>query len=332
MSYTTRILVIRFSSIGDIVLTTPVLRCLKTQLDGNSEIHYLVKKQFAEIVRNNPYVDKVHELDDNREDLVRNLQEAGFDYIIDLHKNLRSRYFRNRLRVLTFTFNKLNIKKWILVNFKIDLLPDIHIVDRYFEALKAFGIKNDGKGLDYTIPPGDEINVRDRFALDVNSYIAFSIGGAHDGKKLPVPRLKALCTMLKRPVILLGGSADREAGTAIAGEAGNFIINACGELSLNQSASVLRQSRLVISHDSGLMHIAAAFGKKIISIWGATVPKFGMYPYLPHPASVMIQADHLSFRPTSKLGNRNSRRERRTLDEIDLNRITCEVERLWNIE
>lgn len=322
-----KVLIIRFSSIGDVVLTTPVVRCLKKQLYGESKIHYLVKKQFVPVLEGNPYIDVIHVLDNNADSIIKELIKEDFHYIIDLHKNIRSLYFRKKLKALTFTIRKLNIEKWILVNFKIDLLPELHIVDRYFEAVKALGIKNDLEGIDFFLSPTDFVDTLTEFGHEKNTFIAFAIGGAHSGKKLSSERISELCGILAFPIILVGGKEDEELGNKIAEKLAH-VSSACGKLTIKQSASVIEQASLVICHDSGMMHIASAFKKKIISIWGATVPKFGMYPYLPHPDSVMIQADHLKFRPTSKLGNRNSKKERRTTDEIDLNRIKEAVEKL----
>jgi len=328
LSIKTKILIIRFSSIGDIVLTTPVIRCLKEQIDGECEIHYLVKQQFSTILKGNPYIDVIHEFGNSLKKVTEGLEKEGFHYIIDLHKNVRSSYVKKRLPGLSFAFDKLNVKKWILVNFKIDLLPDLHIVDRYFDATKALGIENDGKGIDYFIPEEDKISTSEMFGADPGSYVVFSIGAAHEGKKLPLYKMIELCSIIDRKIILLGGDEDIDNASAIAAANSN-VINVCGKLRLNQSASAIEQATLVISHDSGLMHIASAFNKKIISIWGATVPKFGMYPYNAHPDSIMIQADHLKFRPTSKLGNKNTRKERRTTEEIDLTRILEAVDKLW---
>ena len=135
-NYTVKILVVRYSSIGDIVLTTPIVRCLKQQLDGNVEIHYLTKKNYNSLLENNPYITKVHTIEKNNSEVAQQLKNEQFDYIIDLHKNLRSKGISRRLGTLRFTFDKLNVKKWLLTNFKINTLPDIHIVDRYFEAIK----------------------------------------------------------------------------------------------------------------------------------------------------------------------------------------------------
>src|SRR6187402_3424184 len=151
-----KILIIRFSSIGDIVLTTPVIRVLKTQLDG-AEIHYATKKQFASIFQENPYIDKMHYLDGGLWEFIKVLRAENFDFIVDLHNNLRTRIVKTFLFVKASSFNKLNFKKWLMVKLKINKLPEIHIVDRYLEAAKELGVKNDLLGLDYFIPEKDEI-------------------------------------------------------------------------------------------------------------------------------------------------------------------------------
>jgi len=143
-----KILVVRFSSIGDIVLTTPVVRCLKTQID-NAEIHYVTKIQYQSILQDNPYIDKFILLQESLADLIQDLKKEKYDVVIDLHNNLRTRILKWKLGVRSFSFNKLNIEKWLMVNLKINHLPDQHIVDRYLETTKSLGIKNDALGLDY---------------------------------------------------------------------------------------------------------------------------------------------------------------------------------------
>ena len=304
------------------------MRCIKEQLDGETEVHYLVKKEYQGLLELNPHIDFIHIYDDNLKELSKGLENEGFHYIIDLHKNARSLLVKRHLKGMHFTFNKLNVEKWLLVNLGIDRLPDMHIVDRYFEAVKALGVVNDNKGLEYFIPEDEEINTVDSYGLNIGQYIVYAIGAAHEGKRLPLHKMTELCAMIQQPIILIGGKEDALDGQTIE-TAYKHVINLCGKTNFHGSASVIKQAALVITHDSGMMHIASAFKKKIISIWGATVPKFGMYPYLPDPASVIIEADHLTFRPTSKLGNKNSKQERRTTEEIDLKRIVTEVSRLF---
>lgn len=299
-----KVLIIRFSSIGDIVLTTPVIRNVNEQLnEGDVEVHFLTKNAFKGILENNPYIDQLHLIDEKVAPVLPELVEQRFDYIFDLHRNLRSSQVKRALGIMDFTFKKYNIEKWILVNFKVNKMPDMHIVDRYMETTKAFGIVNDNKGLDYFIPKQDEVNLSILPTKFNAGYIAFAIGGQHEGKMLPNHKIIEICNGLKLPVILLGGKEDVGNGDEIAQKSSNEVFNAAGKFTLNQSASLLKQANAVITHDTGLMHIASALKKKVISIWGATVPEFGMYPYLPGDGSKIIEPYGVA-RPYSKLGNK----------------------------
>ena len=306
-----KILIIRFSSIGDIVLTSPVIRCLKKQT--GAEIHYLTKKSFEKILTSSPYVDKVFSIEKEISEVITDLKSMNYDYVIDLHKNLRSLHVKKALAVKSFSFNKLNIEKWLMVNLKINRLPNTHIVDRNLETVVPLGVKNDGEGLDYFIPKEDEIDLNEinkkyNFLINDSKYIAFVIGAAHATKRLPVEKIIDICNGLNLPIILLGGKEDFENGELISTKSIGYVLNLCSKLNLNQSASIVKQAELVITHDTGLMHIAAAFRKKIISVWGSTIPEFGMYPYYPTSANEGIFKNNtvemigLSCRPCSKIG------------------------------
>jgi ADP-heptose:LPS heptosyltransferase len=273
-----KFLVIRFSSIGDIVLTTPVVRCLKQQVPG-AEIHFLTKQSFKSLVENNPYIDKVMLLEHSFELMVHELKQEKYDFIIDLHHNLRTLRIKRALKVKSASFNKLNIRKWVRTALRINLLPKVHIVDRYLATLKKFGVRNDGQGLDYFIPAKDEIKQSDIPVSHQFGYIGVVIGAAHNTKKLPLHKLKELCGKINHPIILLGGPEDRVAGNEIAAVDDIKIYNACGKFNINESADLVRKAKVIISHDTGLMHIAAAFKKPVLSVWGNTVPSFGMTPY-----------------------------------------------------
>ncbi|RYU79711.1 glycosyltransferase family 9 protein [Hymenobacter persicinus] len=307
-----KILILRFSSIGDIVLTTPVVRALHQQIPG-AQVHFATKPAYRGLVANNPHVAKVHCLTGSLGELVAELRAEQFDYIIDLHNNLRTRLLKLRLGVPASSFDKLNPQKWLLVNLKINRLPAVHIVQRYLAAAAPLGVRDDGQGLDYFIPAQDEVDVTTALPAGFAAgYVAFAIGAQHATKRLPTERIIELCAQLPGPVVLLGGPEDQATGDEIvqALQAGlsnspthhftNSPFNACGKFNLNQSASLVRQAASVISHDTGLMHIAAAFGKEITSVWGNTVPEFGMYPYRT-PFRVW-EVNGLDCRPCSKIG------------------------------
>ncbi|GAA4000314.1 glycosyltransferase family 9 protein [Hymenobacter fastidiosus] len=325
-----KILVLRFSSIGDIVLTTPVVRALSQQVPG-ARVHFATKPAYRGIVAANPYVTKVHCLTGSLGELVAELKAERFDYVVDLHNNLRTGLIKLRLGVKSSSFDKLNLQKWLLVNLKIDQLPRVHIVARYLAAAAPLGVTDDRQGLDYFIPEQDEVDLAAALpATFQRGYVAFAIGAQHATKRLPVERIIELCALLRRPIVLLGGPEDESTGHVVelafernvpavvpapprlpdspyyfpppVGEPTQLtsIYNACGKFSLNQSASLVRQAELVVSHDTGLMHIAAAFQKQIFSVWGNTVPEFGMYPY--RSEFRVLEVPGLSCRPCSKIG------------------------------
>ncbi|NNM15675.1 MAG: glycosyltransferase family 9 protein, partial [Bacteroidia bacterium] len=298
-----KILIIRFSSIGDLVLTTPVIRCVKNQVDG-VEVHYVCKERFSEVLEHNPHIDKHFYLENSLKALLSELKKENYDLIIDLHNNIRTRVLSSRLGVKRITFHKLNYEKWLLVNFNIYKLPHISIVDRYFNALHAIDVNNDNQGLEYHINPNDVVDVNTLPPEFKSGYIGFVIGAAHYTKKLPVNKIISVINKLNKPVVLLGGKEDANNAEKIISESKISIYNACGKYTIGQSASLVKQAESIITHDTGLMHIAAAYNKKIISVWGNTIPEFGMYPYFKNGDgdSTMLQVNELSCRPCSKIG------------------------------
>lgn len=302
-----KILIIRFSSIGDIVLTSPVIRCLKQQVK-NAQVHYLTKNSVASLVQNNPHVDQVFRIDKNVSEVLDSLKKEHYDHVIDLHHNLRSMQVKRALGKPSRSIDKLNIEKWLLVNFKINVLPQKHIVNRYFETVAHLGVKNDQKGMEFFIDAKDIVSISTLSPEFQNGYVAFVIGAKHNTKKLPTEKIISICKKLNRPVILVGGNEDVEEGEKITAQIPHSF-NACGKYNLQQSASLIKQAEKVITHDTGMMHIAAAFRKKIISVWGNTVPEFGMYPYMPGheenletTGSKIVEVTGLPCRPCSKIG------------------------------
>jgi ADP-heptose:LPS heptosyltransferase len=298
-----KLLIIRFSSIGDIILTTPVVRCLKEQLRG-VEIHFLTKKQYLPILEANPTIDKLYAIEEKIDEVIPDLKRENYDQIIDLHKNFRSKGVILKLHKPSSSFSKINIEKWLMVNLKINRLPHIHIVDRCFQAVEKLGVKNDNKGLDYFIPKKDHVDIKSLPVSHQAGYIGWVIGAKFKTKAYPEDKIIEVCKKIEKPFILLGGPEDAEKGDRIKKEVGERIYNSCGKYNLNQSASLVEQADKIITNDTGLMHVAAAFNKEIISLWGNTIPEFGMYPYMPgnESRSHILEVKDLTCRPCSKIG------------------------------
>lgn len=299
-----KILLLRFSSIGDIVLTTPVIRCLRQQLP-HATLHYLTQDSFAPLLEHNPYLNKVHTFNKQAgiSKVIPALKQEKFDFVVDLHHNLRSFLVKTKLGVASASFPKLNIEKYLRVRLGINRLPDKHIVDRYFEAVRPLGIQNDQQGLDFFFS---------RTSADAsilpsglsNNFVALVTGALQGTKQIPEHRLQAIIEGLHLPVALVGGKAESALGERLALRFPNKAFNFCGALSLEGSAGLLQKSRVVITADTGMMHIAAALKKPIASVWGNTIPEFGMYPYLPAEVpQYRAEVQGLACRPCSKIGH-----------------------------
>lgn len=299
-----KILIIRFSSIGDIVLTSPVMRCIKRQVE-DVELHVLCKASYAFIHGESPYVDKVWTVKDSLSEVTPLLKKEGFDFIVDLHKNIRSKRIVSSLRgVKSASFPKLNFQKWLLVNTGMDRLGNEHIVDRYFKAVESLGVKNDGEGLDYFLRENHKVSLPGApFDSDqvAGKYLVWVIGGQHSGKRMDKVKILDNILQWNCPTFILGGEEDAEVGSFLA-ENAKHVLNYCGKLSFNDSAAVIRDAHAVISHDTGLMHVAAAFKNDILSLWGQTTPRFGMYPYMAGENSLILEPERR--RSLSKLGNK----------------------------
>jgi ADP-heptose:LPS heptosyltransferase len=300
MASPVKILILRFSSIGDIVLTSPVVRCLKQQIPG-AEVHFCTNRDYQPIVEYNPYIDKRYYLDSSLWSLVRQLRAEQYDYIIDLQNGFTANLIKALLGTRTYSLETARVRTWLYLNWKINTLPSQHTVDRYLETVQPLGVENDEMGLDYFIPYKDQVEVDWLPPTHRHDYVAFVMGGRHVTKRLPLVRMIELCRKINHPVVLLGDKEDRATADAIALALGNqLIFNACGLFNLNQSASLLQRARVVFSHDTGLMQVAAALKKKVYSIWGSSTPQLGEFPY--KTSYVLLEKTGLACRPCSKTG------------------------------
>lgn len=333
-----KILVIRLSSIGDIVLTTPVLRCIKRTYP-KAQLHFFVKKQFKEVVAYNPHIDTIHLFDGDVTQNIEIFKRIGFDAIIDLHNNLRSLNIKNALAVKrTFSFPKLNVQKWLYTNLKLNTLPDRSIVERYFEAVAPIGVKNDGLGLEYYIPEEKAITKDDIPMGHWLGYVACVIGGSYATKQFPIKKWREFVALCDFPIVLLGGSDDQEMAGEIAKADTVKIYNAVGKFNLTESADLVAKARVVVSNDTGLMHIAAAFQKPLISLWGNTTPEMGMFPYYGgnnlktriSPHFKIVENNNLSCRPCSKIGYQKCPKKHfKCMNDLEVQQIAQYVAEYW---
>ncbi|MBK8623457.1 MAG: glycosyltransferase family 9 protein [Saprospiraceae bacterium] len=291
-----KVLIIRYSSIGDIVLTTPVIRCIRQQ--WNAEIHFLVKESFVPVLHTNPYITRIH---NKEQTTLEELKNLNFDHVFDLQKNRQSIRLVRRLGRPHTSFDKLNVKKWLLVNTKINILPKQHLVDRYFEALFPLGINNDHLGLDIFYDE-DTISPEIKGLVDAH-YDVLVLGAAHNTKRISMSKAREILSLQRHTTILIGGHDVAEMGSLLKKEFPHAI-KMTGKTSLAETSYLIKHAGLVFTGDTGMMHIAAAFQKKIVVLWGNTVPDFGMYPYfgMSDVGKYLSLEVNLGCRPCSKLG------------------------------
>ena len=279
-----KILVIRLSSIGDVVLTTPVLRCMKRQLQ-DCEVHIITKRICGELLEGNPNVDRLIEYDGSGEQEGM-LRKEHYDYVVDLHNNHRSRRLRRALRRRTLVYRKENFGKFMLVLTKWDIMSGRHVVDRYFDAVKPLGVENDNLGLElqnFELPKLELPNLKLQYHKSPSpcpvdrQYVVIACGAQHETKRIPPEKIALLARGIKNQVVLVGDRNDRQRMESIT--LSDNVLNLCGETTLRESAAMIAHSDYVITPDSAMMHVAAAYHRKVIAVWGCTSPRFGFWAY-----------------------------------------------------
>lgn len=273
-----KILVIQFSSISAIVLSSPVLRCIKKQLP-ETELHFLTSQSFLKDNLVTPYVSRFFYLDKNLQSINNALANEAYDYVIDLDKSLRSFKIKKKLQIKSYSLRALTVEKFLLTRFNINIMPGIHYTQRCINTLAGLDVKDDGLGLDYFIPAEDIVLESDLPHSHLFGFIVLVIGASKYTQKLPVHKLKELCKKIEYPIILVGGLEDKMEGEQIAAVDNIKVYNACGKFNLNECADIIRQSKLVIAPDSALQYISCAFNKPLLAIWGATSPALDVGPY-----------------------------------------------------
>ena len=273
-----KILIIRFSSIGDIVLASPVFRCEKMQLPG-ADVHFLTKLSYKIVTAANPYIDKFFYYDKNLEELIVRLKAENYDHVIDLHNNIRSNKIKRLLDCDTHTIEKLSFQKFLITQLNIDVMPNRHITQRSLNTVLSLGVKDDGGGLDYFIAKQYEVKPYDIPTGHLAGYIVVVIGATYFTKRFPVTKIIELCSKINHPIILLGGKEDMANGKIIADTNTVKLYNACGKFNISESADIIKKAKIVISNDTGMQYIACALKRPVIALWGSTTPDLDVEPY-----------------------------------------------------
>ncbi len=311
-----KILVIRLSSIGDILLTTPLLRLLKKRFP-QSEIGFVIKKQFVDLIRTNRNVDRILSFDSSAgfsdlRRIKREIRELGYDLVIDIHKNFRSCYLRSGLlKAKVVGYSKYRLRRFLLIKLGWNLYGKVVPVHRrYLTSVADLGIRDDGAGLEFFL----DLAINEKVAAELrrrglraNSLTIGLAPGAGFATKRWLPEYYAevarrMVAEKSAQILILGGENDYAVAREIAGLIGKPVVDVSGQFSLMESACALARCDLLITNDTGLMHLATALHIRTVAVFGPTTKEFGFFPV----GGMARVAENLTLncRPCSPMGSK----------------------------
>jgi heptosyltransferase-2 len=255
-----KILVLRFSSIGDIVLTFPVVAALKAAYP-DCQIDYVTKPAFRHLLEACPGLSHIFTLESSIRQLRKDINFQSYDAVLDLHNNLRTLLLTAFSGVKVYKYPKNNWNKWLLTRFKIKQERRQHVVERYLSTLKqAFGLEVLAPENPYEIPESEQFSIQDATGFTPRKYVAFAIGAQFATKRLPTDLMIKLLQKMEHPLVLLGGKEDQQTANEIVAElGGQKVISMVGQLNIHGSAWLVKNAAALLTHDTGLMHIGACF-------------------------------------------------------------------------
>jgi heptosyltransferase II len=298
-----RILCVRFSSIGDVLLTTPLVRALHRR-HPDAELYFVTKRALAPLVIENPHVTQVIELAPNERitDLARRLRALGPTHGLDLHGSLRSAALRWLVPCRWAGYSKRKAARATLIATKINIYGrHVPVPERYFEAARALDVQPDGGPAEFFLAPAARAHMSHwlgEIGLAQKPFAVIAPGAAHATKRWPLRHWHALASRLQQlgyEVVAVGGPEDREIAAAL----GSSVINVAGEFTLQETGACLARATVVISGDTGVMHMATGVGTRVVALFGPTVEPFGFFPY--SGRSTVVERD-LDCRPCSAMG------------------------------
>ena len=340
-------LVLRLSSIGDIILSSPLIRVIRQSAGKDARIDFVVRKEYAELVRYSHHLSIVHEYDvesgfEGLKELAKALYNEHYELVVDIHDSIRTKFLRAACRAKeTVVMDKRKFERWLLVNMKRNAYDDnLSVAERYIETVKDYGIENDGKGLEIFIPDTTLFEISGKMAkLRLNEFekvVGICPGSKHFSKRWQKEKFAEVAVKaaneFNAKVLLFGGTDERYDCRFVAEEivrqtSEKNVSNFAGEFSLLETAAALEFCDVVVTNDSGLMHLAAAKQKKIVAIFGSTVEQFGFFPY--GTEAIVIENKQLDCRPCTHIGRKSCPKEHfKCMNDISVGEVFAAVQTL----
>jgi len=324
-----RILCVRFSSIGDVLLTTPLVRALHRR-HPEAELYFVTKRAMTPLVVENPHLTRVIELAPNERiiDLARRLRPLGATHGLDLHGSLRSAALRWLVPCQWSGYSKRKFARTTLISTKINIYGrPVPVAERYFEAARELDVAPDGGPPEFFLAPAAITHMKYWLAevgLNQKRFAVIAPGAAHGTKRWPIAHWQALTARLQQlgyGVVAVGGPGDRELANAL----GAGVVNVAGEFTLQETGACLARAAVVVSGDTGVMHMATGVGTPVVALFGPTVEPFGFFPYTKRAEVLELDLD---CRPCSAMGTaRCPLGHHHCLEEISPDQVAAAVQR-----
>lgn len=312
MDSNVKILIIRFSSIGDVILTTPLIRCLRVKFP-TAQIDFLVKKEFSVVLSRNPHISNIIAFDKNAGSgelsRIRKVVHINrYSHILDIQKNIRSIFIASGSGALVSGFSKKLLARDLLIRFGINIYKEIKPVYlRYFEAAETLGVVYDERGTEVFPSESDALNVEDTLKqINIPSgmpFLAVAPGAQWANKRWTNAGYAAsadtFCMQTGAYTVLIGGPGDVEICKQVQSLMKTPSLNLAGKLNLMGSAALLGKAAMVLTNDTGMLHMAQAMKRPVVAVYGPTTRELGFFP---QPENSRVAETDISCRPCTQKG------------------------------
>jgi heptosyltransferase-2 len=332
-----KILLIRFSSLGDLVILTALIEALADAFPG-LELHLATKEIYSELFEGNPSLYRLHTLKEGSGfggllRLRKELASDSFDIMIDAHNVIRSNFLYRTLdagRKVQLSKDQMTKLSMIRGSVSASEVETVTLRERYLSLLGGLGAEESG-AMPRIITPHEAEKTAEgfvaRWGLAGAPLVALAPGARWETKRWPERNFSEVARRLAEEgtgVVLVGDEPEKGLCSRISSETG--AVDACGILSIMETAALLRMADLLVTNDSAPLHIAEACGTPVVGIYGPTVRQFGYFPLLPE--SIALESD-VDCRPCSRNGSRECRLEsRQCLESISPDLVLESVSRI----
>jgi heptosyltransferase-2 len=333
-----KILLIRLSSMGDVVLTTSVISAIRKK-HPDAQIDFVVKEQFAPLIQYHPAINRLYTFGKKPgalKELKRQIITSGYDILLDLHNTFRSNYLKWNCGVPVIqTLSKEYLRRFLLVKLKINRYrnSETSIIDRYAQAACNYLDLPVAHFPEIYLPEQIEKNASDLLPETTMPTIVLVPGSAHPTKEWPISRFTEAASLLSckfgARIVVIGGKKEIPAGKMISQSVGAQCYDFTGKTTLLETAAIIKKCDLIISVDTGCMHIGWAFHRKMVCIFGSTVRELGYYP--DYSDAVIVENEELTCRPCSHNGLKSCPKNHfRCMKEISTGMVMKVAEKLLN--